>query len=72
MTQRTLDLVHELSGLTCRCGHSKVAKQGFCHGCYVRLPDTLKSQLYRRIGHGYEEAYDRAVEILVGLKRVIA
>lgn len=57
-------LVRELSGISCRCGKKKIAKQTFCYACYTKLPAHMRLALYRRIGEGYEDAYQSAVGML--------
>jgi hypothetical protein len=61
---RTTKLIRELFGTTCRCGKPKGSRMTFCGRCYHRLPPPARSALYRRVGEGYEEAYDAAVAIL--------
>ena len=61
---RLLELVRELSGTKCRCGRPKQTNKTFCGQCYYKLPEKMRMALYRRLGHGYEEAYDDAVEYL--------
>jgi len=34
--------------------------KSFCYGCFKQLPPEMQHALYRRIGSGYEAAYDAA------------
>lgn len=52
--------VAELRGEECQCGASKKSGHSFCYGCYRRLPEEMRGPLYRVMGNGYEEAYERA------------
>jgi len=38
----------------------------FCHGCWKRLPGKRQRALYRRIGEGFETAYEEALRFLQG------
>lgn len=58
MTEKEWAAVRELSGDRCCCGRKKAKDQTFCRGCYFTLSAELQRALYRRIGHGYIEAYD--------------
>lgn len=60
MTNR--ELVSELQGRRCRCGKEKNRSQTFCRACYFLLPEPMRKALYRRLGQGYEEAYQAAVD----------
>jgi len=66
MDSLKVELVRELSGTKCRCGRTKKANNTFCNKCYFKLPDDMRFALYRRLGSGYEEAYDAAVQELRG------
>ena len=48
----------------CLCGKTKKKGNSFCYSCFMALPQDLKNDLYSRMGDGYEEAYDAAVEWL--------
>lgn len=48
----------------CHCGETKRGNYSLCYGCYSKLPRDLRLRLYRRMGEGYEEAYDEAVKFL--------
>ena len=52
--------LEELSGDTCHCGAGKARNQTFCTTCYFKLPREMRARLYKRMGHGYEEAVDEA------------
>jgi hypothetical protein len=57
-------LIADLLGTTCRCGATKAHGHTFCGPCYYGLPLSLRRDLYKRIGEGYEEAYERACGVL--------
>lgn len=57
-------LIGELMGTTCRCGGPKNRAATFCRLCYYSLVPDLRSDLYKRIGEGYEDAYERACRVL--------
>lgn len=57
-------LIEELGGTVCRCGQPKQAGNTFCYGCYSSLSPERKVALCRRIGRGYEPAYERACAVL--------
>jgi len=48
----------------CYCGRSKKRSYSFCFNCYQSLPNNMQKDLYQRMGDGYEEAYEAAVEYL--------
>lgn len=48
----------------CACGKTKQPKKSFCYRCYKALPRDMQRDLYRRIGNGYEEAFEEAVKYL--------
>ena len=54
----------KLKGEVCECGRAKMVHSSFCKMCYYSLPPGTRHTLYRRIGTGYEEAYDHAVVVL--------
>lgn len=60
----TRELVRELAGNRCQCGLTKNKGQTFCRHCYFKLPRDICLTLYRRIGEGYEEAYQAAISRL--------
>lgn len=53
--------VRELQSEECQCLRRKLAGHSLCWMCYHRLPAELRGRLYRRIGDGYEQAYEEAV-----------
>jgi len=61
---RRSDLLNELAGAECACGSPKIPRQSFCRACYYLLPPRLRRPLYKRIGEGYEQAYDEAAAFL--------
>ena len=51
--------------LECRCGNTKRAGMAFCRGCWDTLPPgRMHTDLYKLIGVGFGEAYQRACEYL--------
>ncbi len=52
--------IDDLDGTTCQCGRPKKSRKSFCGSCYAALPMELRRSLYRRIGAGYEAAFDSA------------
>lgn len=60
----TRELIAELQGTVCRCGGTKQAGNTFCRGCFYSLPKPLRGALYRRVGQGYEQAYQAAAAAL--------
>lgn len=65
-----ITLIHELNGKQCRCNRPKQKRKTFCAGCYYTLPDEKRKALYNRIGEGYEEAYQDAVDYLTDKGRI--
>jgi hypothetical protein len=59
------DAITVLAKTTCRCGKPKKRGEAFCADCYIKLPSDFRTSLYKRLGHGFEEAYERAVGFLV-------
>ena len=57
-------LIQELRSETCRCGAEKERGHTFCRNCYYRLQPGLRKLLYRRLGEGYEQAYETAIQVL--------
>jgi hypothetical protein len=57
-------LIAELMGVVCRCGKPKARGNTFCRACYLSLPMDARTALYKKIGEGYEDAYQRACEML--------
>lgn len=64
------DLLAELRGAECRCGGVKKPDMTLCGFCYRTLPRDLQNGLYRRLGHGYENAYAAAANYLDAAGRV--
>lgn len=61
----TQDLVRSLMSDVCpTCGGVKRPRNTLCGGCYRKLPEDLKRNLYRRVGHGYEEAVAASLRAL--------
>ncbi len=58
--------VSELRSEQCQCSRSKKPGKSFCFRCWKMLPPEIQAALYRRIGEGYEEAYDRALVEITG------
>jgi len=54
----------ELTGNGCICGGEKKSGKSFCYTCFKALPEEHQKDLYKRLGSGYEQAYDTAVEYL--------
>jgi len=54
----------ELTSDECACGQPKKAGHSFCYRCYMRLPGDMRRDLWKRIGDGYEAAYEAAVKWL--------
>lgn len=54
----------ELAGRECQCGKAKKPRMSFCYLCYKTLPGHMQKELYQRVGNGYEEAYDEALQHL--------
>ena len=56
--------VGELESEECFCGMPKVSGKSFCYRCFTALPHDMRRELYKRVGDGYEAAYDAAVKYL--------
>lgn len=56
--------IHDLRSDTCRCGHPKGRGKSFCLSCFRRLGIAKQHALYKKIGNGYEKAYEAAVKVL--------
>ena len=48
----------------CLCGKRKNPRRSFCPYCFRALPDAMKAALYRKVGRGYEAAFQEAVQWL--------
>ena len=57
--------IKELRSEECFCGRWKQSGYSFCYGCYRELPRDMQAALYRRMGEGYELAYEEAVRWLI-------
>ena len=57
-------LNQELLGEQCRCGSKKRRTSTFCKPCYLSLPEEVRSGLKKRLGEGYEDAYQMACRML--------
>lgn len=67
MTQEQRDriwYIKEFKGNECTCGQTKRSRSSFCYACFKSLPRTYQMALYQKMGDGYEEAYEDAVEWL--------
>lgn len=51
-----------LRGAVCACGDAKLAGRSFCRGHYFKLPQAMRTALYRRTG--YVDAYRAALKYL--------
>lgn len=67
---REVNLLTELRGSECRCGNIKKPDMTLCGFCYRTLPRDLQNALYKRMGHGYENAYAAAADYLDAAGRV--
>lgn len=52
--------------MRCLCGREKRRKMAFCGLCFNLLPDRMQDDLYKRVGAGFEAAYEAAADWLVG------
>ena len=60
-----ISLVASLRGHVCPgCGRDKASHTTVCMDCFKALPYTIKTELYRSFGHGYEEAFAAAMRHL--------
>lgn len=48
----------------CQCGKPKKPRMALCYTCYKELPDHMQKDLYKQLGYGFEEAFDKAVQWL--------
>ena len=67
--------LRELRSNECACGRSKSRRKSgggtsFCYGCFILLPTDLQSDLYCRIGDGYENAYETSIRHLTEIGRI--
>jgi hypothetical protein len=56
--------IREFRGNECTCGKTKKPGSAFCYTCFSKLPYTYRMATYQRMGEGYEEAYEDAVQWL--------
>ena len=56
------DAVRILLAPRCVCHKAKKPRMAFCGDCFHGLPPAMQKALYRRIGSGFEEAYQAAKE----------
>lgn len=57
--------IRDLAGTECKgCGGKKKSRMSHCLRCYFALPVSLRRELYRLVGDGYEEAYARSLTFL--------
>ena len=54
----------ELKSNGCYCGKTKKPFMAFCYRCYKLLPREIAGRLYKRLGQGYEKAYNDAINYL--------
>lgn len=55
----------QLLGSICKaCGGNKAPGMSHCRSCFFTLPRTMQRPLYRRLGHGYEAAYNESLRYL--------
>jgi hypothetical protein len=54
----------ELKSDQCQCGRTKKPGRSLCFPCFRDLPVEMQEDLYKKIGSGYEEAYEAAVKWL--------
>lgn len=52
------------SGVCPACGGAKKSAQTMCRSCYFKLPRMMRDALYDRVGAGYEQAFDEAMQRL--------
>lgn len=56
--------IREFRSNECTCGNTKRPGSAFCYGCFMKLPYTYRMATYQRMGEGYEDAYENAVQWL--------
>lgn len=56
--------IQELRSEDCTCGRPKRPGFSFCYGCFQSLASSTRRDLYQKIGAGYEEAFEAAVQEL--------
>lgn len=50
-----------LLSIRCQCGSRKNTGKSFCWPCFASLSKPMRQNLYKRIGEGYEQAFDEAL-----------
>jgi hypothetical protein len=60
----TIEAIEVLKSNECACGEGKHFRTAFCRSCYYKLPLTIRRALYARLGCGFEQAYDLAIQTL--------
>ena len=65
-------LLKNLVSENCRCGAEKKSEQSFCGECYFKLSLTDRKALYRKLNSGYQEAYRKALKVLISEGRIEA
>lgn len=64
-TDRRKQIAASLESKSCEgCGREKVRGQSFCSKCYYSLPMNNRKALYQRFGRGYEESYEKSLELI--------
>ena len=58
------ELIRELMGVKCHCGEPKQRGFTFCRICYLSLPQGFREELRKKLGEGYEQAYETACRAL--------
>ena len=56
--------IEALKSGRCACGNSKQTGMAFCYRCWLQLPRNVRQALYRKIGEGFEAAYDVGCQFL--------
>ena len=65
VTPTRQQLLDSLQSAICpACGKFKLRRQSYCLNDYRSLSKQSKIAIYGRIGHGYEEAFIKALEEL--------
>lgn len=59
------ELIRSLMSAECpACRKTKNARQTFCNRCYFKLNKKQRSDLYKTVDNGYEEAFSVALNHL--------
>ena len=56
--------VNVMKSEKCQCENPKKRRYALCFNCWKKLPEYMQKALYRRLGFGFEKAYDKAVRCL--------